>query len=391
MARVVHHLARAAGITHVRFIATVFWPRDLVGPTGWGANPDAFFAAFDALVADASARGLHLVPSLLWQPYLFPDQVGAPVGQLFVPGSLARTTAENYIRAVVSRYRGNDTILFWEIGNELNLLADIDESCNVNPDGSCGDHPEQCQVNTAPALGTPSCRTAADNYFSCNACRGVSSAQQDLSQFSEAIAELIHGLDPGKPVSSGDSHPRPSAYHLSYSPCPACDWSPDTEDQYRAALANLHPDAVDVVSVHHYPGDVERFGSTDGAGNALLAVAKDQATTLGKILYVGEFGELSDTTITCGDTQVCGGSAQKFFTTRLLDDFVQVDVPYAAVWAWEFFQFCPAVPTCFDVEPGDATIQAIATHNRAYDSCMGLPDGALCPIGHCLASVCRNL
>src|SRR5262249_22355833 len=36
--------ARAAGITHARFIANVFWPDDLVGSTGWVTHPDAFFA-----------------------------------------------------------------------------------------------------------------------------------------------------------------------------------------------------------------------------------------------------------------------------------------------------------------------------------------------------------
>src|SRR5262249_22466812 len=118
--------ARAAGITHARFIATVFWPIDLTGPNGWISNPDGYFAAFDALVADAGARGLRLVPSLLWNQYLFPDYAGEKVGQLFVPGTATRTIAESYIRAVVSRYRGHDTILFWEIGNEMDLPAAID-------------------------------------------------------------------------------------------------------------------------------------------------------------------------------------------------------------------------------------------------------------------------
>jgi hypothetical protein len=383
--------ARAAGITHVRFVASGYWPINLTGPTGWVSNPDAFFAAFDALVADAGARGLRLVPSLLWNPYMFPDFLGEKVGQLFVPGTATRAMAEGYIRSIVSRYQGNDTILFWEIGNELNLQADIDVSCNLNPDGSCGDRPDQC-LYTAPPLGTPACRNFADNFFSCNSCRGVTSPEQDLGQFSEAIAELIHALDPGRPVSSGDQYPRAAAYHMSR--CPDCFVIPtDSEDEYRIALANLHPHAVDVVSVHHYlANDINRFDPSGDAGENLLAITKDAATSMGKILYVGEFGEVSDASFTCFDqTTVCGGSSQKIFTERVLDALVQYDVPYAAVWAWEFFQVCPMTPTCFDVEPGDQTTQWIGTHNRAYDSCTKLPDGALCPIGHCLMEVCRDL
>src|SRR5262249_49654196 len=172
-------LAREHGFTHARFIASGYWPADMTHGKGWIADPAAYFAAFDALVTDARNRGLRLVPSLLWNPYLFPDLAHEPAGSLFTPGTATRRLAERYVTEVVTRYRGNPAILFWEIGNELNLQADLDVSdCSV-----CGASQSGC-ASLAPPLGTPCARTQADNYFSCDDCRGVTgSAQEDLAHF----------------------------------------------------------------------------------------------------------------------------------------------------------------------------------------------------------------
>jgi hypothetical protein len=378
-------LARSHGFTYARFAATPYWPTGMTAGMGWVANPAAYWAAFDALVADAQSQGLHLVPSILWNAYLFADVAGEPLGQLFTPGSMTRSLAEQYITELVTRYQGSDVILFWEIGNEFNLLADIDVStCTV-----CNGATNGCGA-LAPTLGTPCQRTSADDFFSCNPCRGVSTAQQDLNQFAQAIAQLIHSIDPSRQVSSGDGYPRPSAYHLSVSPCPACDWTLDTLQQYQTALANLHPTGVDLVSVHHYEGpDNERFGDTDPGGIALLATTATLAAGMGKVLFVGEYGELRSDSPTCGgQTTACGGDPTRVFTRRVLDALVEDGVAWSALWAFEFYQFCANVPTCYTVTSGENIVTSMTSHDQAYGACAGAADGASCPIGACASQVC---
>jgi hypothetical protein len=378
--------AVAHGFNHARFVASPFWPTGMATGNGWVANPMAFWAAFDALVSDAYDRGLHLVPSLLWNVYLFPDVAGQPTGDLFTPGTQTRTLAESYVTEVVSRYAASPAILFWEVGNELNLSADIDVStCDVcsGATNSCG--------GLAPSEGTPCLRTAADDFYSCNSCRGVTSTQQDLGQFEEAIGQLIQSLDASHPISSGNGYPRPSAYHLSVSPCPSCDWTLDTEAQYQTVLANLTPAAIGVLSVHDYPGtDNERFGDDDPAGLALLATTQAIAQDLGKQLYVGEYGEPSAASPTCGgQTQVCGGDPNRSATESSLDAFVQNGVPYSALWAFDFDQFCAGVPTCYTVEDTETdVVDSMQAHDQAYGSCQGQADRASCPIGSCSSGVC---
>jgi hypothetical protein len=400
--------AKAAGITHVRFIASGFYPSDMTTSPGWVADPTAYFAALDATVSAANSRGIKLVPSLLWNVYLFPDINGEPAGQLFVKGSKSRTMAEKYVTQVVSRYAAIDGILYWELGNELNLAADMDVSSCTTCDGGAN----YC-AGIDPPRGTPCGRTAADEFYSCNTCRGVAgAAQQDLGQFTADIATLVAGLDKKHLFSSGDAYPRPAAWHLAAKPCPACDYTPDTAAQYQQALLNLHPAGVGVVSVHHSPGpDLARFGSNDQTGAALLTLTQQIASNAGKTLYVGEFGQTRPGNVTCnGQTVACGGEATWAQTRWVLDDLVAAGVPRAAVWGLDFFQFCAGVPTCNSVIPSDPVLGAIATHNAAASACQGTPSdagagadaagggdggageggaaGPACPIGACVGSVC---
>lgn len=379
--------ARAAGVTHVRFVATPYWPIDMITGNGWVANPDAYWAAYDAMVRDVRARGLRLVPSILWNHWLFPDVAGEPAGALFTPGTRTRQLAEQYISELVARYRDSDTILMWEIGNELNLFADLDFSqCNVCTGGEAGDG---CP-NLVPVLGTPCLRTAADEFYSCNSCRGVSSAQQDLGQFVQSIAGLIRGLDGAHAVSSGYAYLRSVAYGLARSPCPACsNLTPDTEAEYRAMLDYLHPSNVSIVSVHNsaIPApDFARFGSGDNSGADLLRRTSVAAAALGKQVLVGEISENNPGSVSCGgQTFVCKGDPGKGASRAVLDALVTSNVAYAAIWALEF-RICNQL--CLSVDGGDALMTEAARHNAAYGACAGLVDGAACPIGSCQAGTC---
>jgi hypothetical protein len=379
--------ARAAGFTHARFIASGYWPVDMTRSNGWRTNPAAWWAAVDQLMADARARQLRLVPSLLWNVWLFPDLNNQPLSAIMTPGTPTRTMADQYVREFVQRYASEPAVAMWEIGNEWNLLVDLDFStCSVCPGSamnSCG--------SLAPVLGTPCSRTAADAIFSCNSCRSVSTPVQDLGQFAQAMAQLIRQNDPqARPISTGHAYPRPSAWHLARSPCPSCDWTADTEPQFAQTLAQLHPAPIDVVSVHAYPGDdVKRFGDTDATGFVLLQRTQAAVSSLGKRLYVGEYGEPRAGSISCNGTEACNGDATSTTTKLLALGLVQHDVPFSALWAFDFHQFCAATPTCYGVEATEPLATFLSTAERAAGQCRGLADGSLCATGRCLAQTCR--
>ncbi len=42
------------------------------------------------------------------------------------PASQSYRAMHDYLREVVLRYRDDPTVLAWEIGNEMNLMADLD-------------------------------------------------------------------------------------------------------------------------------------------------------------------------------------------------------------------------------------------------------------------------
>jgi len=110
-----------AGFTVVRFGAVGFYPRDL---ELW-PSPE-YWRRWDDLVATARGHGLRLVPVLVWNTYLFPDLAGESVQDMMTNrDSRSRQYLELYVHQVVSRYRDEPTILFWELWSELNLGADL--------------------------------------------------------------------------------------------------------------------------------------------------------------------------------------------------------------------------------------------------------------------------
>ena len=375
--------ARAAGFTHARFIASGYWPADMTRANGWRTNATAYWQAVDQLMADARARQLRLVPSLLWNAWLFPDLNNQPLNAMFTPGSATRTMADQYVREFVQRYANEPAVAVWEIGNEWNLLADLDFStctvCAGSAMNNCG--------SLAPSLGTACSRSAADTVYSCNSCRGVSTTTQDLGQWAQSMAQLIKQHDTlQRPVSTGHAYPRPSAWHLARSPCPSCNWTVDSETEFTQTLGQLHPSPIDFISVHAYPGDdAKRFGDTDATGFTLLQRTQTAATSLGKRLYVGEYGEPRAGSITCNGTEACNGDANSASTKLMALGLVQFDVALSALWAFDFHQFCAATPTCYGVEANTPLASFLSTAERAALQCRGQPDGLACATGRCSA------
>lgn len=182
------HDACSRGFTFIRFAGSAFWPTEMAL---YESNATAYWEAFDTVVALAKGEGCHLLPSLIWNLFLFSDIVGESLGSLMQPAtSKAYRAMEAYVVNAVQRYADEPTIVAWEIGNEWSLIMDI----NMTGRTDC----------CAPGKGTPARRTAADNV-----------STDGLMLTMNGLAEAVRAADPlHRPVTSGHALPRPAAEHL---------------------------------------------------------------------------------------------------------------------------------------------------------------------------------
>jgi hypothetical protein len=99
-----------------------------------------------------------------------------------------------------------------------------------------------------------------------------------FEDFRVAFAEFAKSVrehDPSRLIFTGDSLPRPSAWHQEKEGT----WTTDREQDFRKMLRNLNPDPINAISIHAYGEDVERIGWSVRA-----------AKLIKKPLFVGEFG-----------------------------------------------------------------------------------------------------
>ncbi len=315
--------ARDEGFGFLRVAVSGFgpsWPDDPLHNdlALWIAHPDQYWADADAMFDALDRLNMKIVPSLLWNIQQFPALNHETVADFIAnPRSRSRQMAQTYVSQFVTRYRGRKSILFYEMGNEYNLLADLDQV-------------RRCTTQAAPA--NQRCASAGN----------FTTAQ--LDDFGRDMAGLFHALDPSRGVSSGYSAPRPSALHLAARPefSPAGpDWTPDTASELSQYLVQTHG-PFDVVSLHVYP-DLSSGKPTAHADRDLQAarLAARLLHPLGKTIFIGEFGDRSGSALTPGIAQGLRDGA----------------FDRAAVWVWEFRQFRtdqdfdPAGQD-YEVEPG---------------------------------------
>lgn len=252
------------------------------GYTGWGwfdpSTRDAYWAAASALVAEAEARDVKLIPSL-WHGCPDTSLPCNPAQVLFnetyrefITNATSRTrlAIKAYHQDFVSRFKNSPSILMWELGNEMNLFFD------------------GCTYDKSPGA--------------------FISTAEGLAWQRDAIA-YIKAVDPERPVNSGMSVPRSRAKHLMNTPggaaacvsaanpqgdcAAACTAVPaDSEADFADMLA-LYSENQDVLTAHFY-GCAPPYGNLswcdDPASTAPLQALVSAATALQKPLYVGEFG-----------------------------------------------------------------------------------------------------
>ena len=304
--------ARGAGVHLVRCWGTTW------GPEGFGAfesNRDRWFAAFDRMLEAADNADMAIVPSLLFNVNMLRQYVGRSGGQsdslsqYLTLGSRSNNLALAYVSAIVGRYKNDPRVLFWEIGNEYNLEADL--STRVN--------------NRAP---------------------GDVVTSDQVRAFLAQIATKIHALDKKHYVTSGNADMRPAAAHLREAMLGgrgkgqtldfAPDWTSDTFAQYQQIFGFFNPPPLDILSAHQYPPDRPDTATYNGGASWLvedgihafrMPWTQYAATSLKKPLFIGEVGQKA----------VADGREQ---AAPWLLDYLRraqaTDAPLVALWAWEF-------------------------------------------------------
>jgi len=250
-------------------------------------NKAEYFRRFDAVIASAEQHGVGLIPSLFWAYFTVPDIVGEPCNRWGDPGSQTIAYMRAYVQDVVTRYKDSPAIWGWECGNEWNLAADLPNAADHRPP-------------IWPSLGTPAFRSAEDDM----------THEMIVYALSE-IAKEIRKYDPDRMISSGNTEPRPSAWHQ----WQYLSWEIDTPAQHAEMIARENPDPINTVGVHYY----------DASYDINFAVSVSE--TLRKPLFVGEFGVAEDPEKTPQQVE------QEFNT--MLNTLISENVPLSAIWVYE--------------------------------------------------------
>jgi len=270
------------GIPFARLLCGGFWPAE---NRLYSADRERYFRLLDGVVRSAETHGVGLVPSLFWHRSTVPDLVGEPCDQWGDPNSKTHAFLRTYVREVVTRYRDSPAVWAWEFGNEYNLSADLPNAAKHRP-------------QVVVKLGTPATRSARDEL-----------TRDMIRTAFLAFAREVRRHDPRRAITTGNSLPRPSAWHQRAEGS----WKPDTREQFAEILLGDHPDPLSAISVHVYRTP-ERLDWAAGA-----------ARQAGKILFVGEFGVPGKPT----------AETRKRFA-ELLGAVERSGAPLAALWVYDF-------------------------------------------------------
>lgn len=315
--------ASRQGFKVIRFSGVGYYPVDM---KHW-AREEIYWKAFDELVATARENGVYLIPTLNWNIFLFPDMAGECVqDMLHNPDSRSRQYLWLYTYQIVSRYKDEPTILFWELTNEMNLSADLAFM-----------HPYGFSDGNWIDLGTSFMRLRRDNFTS-----------DEMISFIKEWASFLKSLDKNHLIGSGFSIPRAAAQHLRLA-ADKGDWTEDSVEEFETYLRDVHPDPVDVISIHFYPRDGNlRFGNKDENSAKVLEIIKKVAEHIGKPLYIGETGD---------DYSKNPNSA---FLGNVFAEVVRLGIPITLIWNW----MSPG--DAYDVNP-ERTPQIVDMMKRANE------------------------
>jgi endo-1,4-beta-mannosidase len=288
-------------IPFMRFSASGFYPVDW---KLYQKDKSAYFQAFDELVKNAEDTGIGLIPVLFWTFFTVPDLVAEPINQWGNNDSATHEWMRRYTLEVVRRYKNSPAIWAWEFGNEYLHEADLPSL-------------EQGRgwiVDPKLGLGTPNQRSIKDKVY-----------RTDIWKAYSAFASVVRSIDTQRPILSGDTSPRMSAYHNHTEKS----WGKDTPEQWQEIFLKDNA-AMDALNVHiyHYELAQQDVGIPGLNLEAMVGQLLSMSKECGKPLYIGEFGV---------DSSKGKSLAQeKAQFENMLKVLVQQHAPLAALWNFDF-------------------------------------------------------
>ncbi len=294
-----------AGISCVRCFGGSWGPDELAI---FEKEPARWLGAFDRMLAACDAAHITVIPSLLFNIQQMPGYIRKQTGKdeqvadYLTPGSKSNDLAVKYVTTIVSHYKNDYRVLFWEIGNEYNLEADLSSQQKKLPDN---------QLPTS----------------------------QQIRDFLIQMATLIKRLDKNHLVTSGNADMRPAAWHLRQqmlnfrdSKTPKdypMDWSRDLYEQYVTMLQFFNPAPLDIISIHIYgeTEDAPLWITRDGEHAFEVPWIVTAADRIGKPIFIGEFGE---------KLYVDGKEQDGKWDSDLMQRIQDGGGPLSLIWSWEY-------------------------------------------------------
>lgn len=279
-------------IPFARFMACGYWPSE---NELYFRDKEAYFKLMDGVVKSAEENGVGLIPSLFFHYGTVADLVNEPICEWGTPNSKTIAFMRQYTKEIVTRYKNSPAIWGWEFGNEFMLAADL--------------HMPEHRPPVWPTLGTAKSRSEKDEMTS------------DHARFAyKAFAEEARKYDKSRIILSGDSLPRPAAWHRRHERS----WKQDSKEQF-AEMLLANNKAMDVVCGHLYGDSLARFDRALRPSE-VLRVALDVAGRAGKPLVIEEFGS---------DEKKGAEVAREEFE-KVLSAIERTRVPMAALWVYDF-------------------------------------------------------
>jgi len=288
-------------IPFARFWGCGFWPSD------WDLyfrDKDEWFRRLDLVVKTAEEAGVGLIPSLFWRTQTYPDLFDEYQDQWANPESKCNAFMANYVKEVVTRYVNSPAIWGWEFANELNLSCDL--------------------PNGMEFLGRkiPHLKVNLEKHERNLMTYEIASAAW------EAFAVEVRKYDPYRFITTGNSHPRESAWHNAKEKS----WTRDNREQAFQVFQWMSPSPMNVVSVHFYPKHGEEPIYAEATGiESILVRWKEFSTRLNQPLFIGEFSASAH-----DKGEHLTMEQFRALQTRLLAAFMKEKVDLSAYWVFDY-------------------------------------------------------
>lgn len=144
----------------LRIKAFPYWPAQWTAGVNAGkawnvataADREAHYLKIDAFIAKCRAAGIGVILNMFFRLHTISDLVGGN-GRTWLSAGNTRTFAQTITQELVNRYLTDDTVLGWELSNEINHYNDATDDTKGNFPGA----------NTS--YGTQASYTAANDLF----------------------------------------------------------------------------------------------------------------------------------------------------------------------------------------------------------------------------------